>query len=489
MSRIKAQKLSAETTLLLILISFFTALLFAQMLKYPYFPSTPSDDYFFHLSQALQASKGSLNPLQATYPPAVHYLIALGTIILPLPATQTMTITMIIAASIIPILVYSTTTELSKDRRLAVLATAIYITANPVWRISLFTGGFYANHLADLLSLTVLYLLTRYARRGETRLLPLLLITSLVLLASHFTVPVFIIALWAFTPILLTKKQELKRYLTGCTLITLPALAILALRPDLIPRLMAVPALTSGIVIGDINPTLASASPFLAFLTTLIPTPLLILTATGLAATLADKTSLRRNPWTLLPAVWFIIPMILSPLSELASRFALYALLPLTLLIPQALASLIKSAARLGNHLPASKHLTKLPTLALTIIIIAAIAPTSPLIQHANDISTSITETRILQESILDTITQIKENTPPETTFASIGRWELMYLPLLAERRHVGDYLLTPQQMHPTATSLGADYVTVWKGLTLNREYASSKLYEELWSNQAIAIY
>jgi hypothetical protein len=467
----------------------FAATMLSYLLKYPYFPGVPSYDYYFHLSNALAIVNGSFNLLSASYPPAAHYLIALGIVALPVPPAEAAMLTMILVASLVPVFLYAITGELLGDSRLGLLSAALYIVGNPLWRISLFDGGLYSNHLADLMSLCFLYLILRFSNTRKLHFVPLLAISGVILVASHYTVPVFIAALGLFTLALILSRSAVKPIIVGFACLILPTAVIFAIRPDLISQLISVPKLTSGIVVGV--GTQSSAFPFVEFFTVLSQyTPLLFLGIAGIGYALALRRSeSRKNPWILFPALWFVMPILLSPTGVLASRFALYALLPLALIIPIATWGISQEIQGLSKRhfRPISSSYSLVATALLLLLLVL---PSSPIVQQVQDVGSSTSGTRQLQQSIMNTVLWAKNNTPNDSVFASIGRWEMMFIPPLANRGYVGDFIVPPSQLASNATESGINYVVVWRGLSqLNGEYNASTSFALVMCDQDLCVY
>ncbi len=311
-------------------------LLFATFTKYPIFPISYSNDFRYHLQTAIAFQTGGISVAGISYPPAIHLWIA------TLLSTETgislvlMQQALAIIGAMAPVLVYLAVLKMFHDRRVALAAAAIWTVSGVMWYTPLFVSGLYANFLANLDILVVLYLVLDGLETFNLRKGVLLLAAAFGLYLSHFTVVIFVAALWIGIPLVWgLKRDRLVRYLMIVGIISLPVALIALARPDLIPLLLSFPSL-QGTEAGLAQVPIELLGPFTFsyfFQYVYVDVGIGLIALTILTLPIAVYYVFgAREPWTPLLIAWFAVTWVVTPNTGIAWRYSYIALIPLLLL-------------------------------------------------------------------------------------------------------------------------------------------------------------
>ncbi len=316
-------------------------LLLAHFNKYPIFPISYSEDFRIHLQTALAFQAGSRSLASISYPPAVHLWIAVLLSLESGISVALMQHAIAIVATVAPLLIYVVLGRMFKDQRLALAGAAIWIISGAIWDGGLLISGLYANFLADLDTLTILYLVVDGLDEfGWSRKL-LFLACSGGLYLSHFTIVILVAAVWIGAPIVWRlRKASLINYLQMAGIVSLPAGLIALVRPDSITLLLSFTGLRGSAAglfpAGSITAPFGSISPFLQNLYLEIGPAFMALTLLTIPVILYSIAK-KRDAWALFALVWFVVVWAVTPYSDIAWRYSYYSLIPLMILWPMAL--------------------------------------------------------------------------------------------------------------------------------------------------------
>lgn len=333
------------------------ALLSLQFLEYPIFPETISEDYRAHLQTALSLNSGQLPLSQISYPPAIHFLIASLISVEGGILISVMQYAIVIIATLAPLLVFVVVSRILGDQMLGLVASLIYVFTGAAWVSMILVTGLYANFLANLVTLAVIYLAAEGTEALDWRKRFVILGGGAALYLSHYTVLVFVAVLWLALPVVWWKaRASLSRYLQVAGLITLPGILIALARPDLLTEVLAIPGL-SGMnagVIGSlpdpIAALLAPFSTFLAYLESEVGVGLFFLALAALPVALYASVK-KQGIWVPIILIWFAVTWFATPAGTIAWRFSVLGVLPLIVLWPVALQTVLPRArARAGGR-------------------------------------------------------------------------------------------------------------------------------------------
>lgn len=473
-----------------------------QFLGYPIFPRTSSVDYSAHLQRSLWFASGTVLPTEVNYPPSVHLLIAAGLGFLGGEPIVSMQQSMILLASLTPLLLFAASSRLFRDSRIAIGVSTFYVFTGGLWYQGLFISGLYANFLANLLTFTVLILLIENVERPSVRLKAMLPLVGLAFYLSHFTPALFLIALWLFCPIAYFAHISIRRYVEGLLLVTIPAIPIVVVRPYILRNLLNLPFAEAGNVSYIETPLtgiLSLVSPFLLYLSIemmSIPTFLFALIAVPVAAYLVFRSGL--NVWVKFVFFWFFLIWAITPYEAMAWRFAYYAILPLTFLLGFLGVSIVVSSWRRLGLISSKRRRQRIGVnsmisgigLVLTVCVIFLYG--SPLNFMVSDLSGGgIEKTRSQQLAMYDTVKWVDAHLPSNSTIIVVTgldtlafRDRFQFVRPLAENK----FLLYSFFGRPgDVEKSGADYVAVTFDLSPN--YDGAVGLERLYSSEVMSIY
>ena len=411
-----------------------------QFAKYPIVPQV-SVDFQYHLEIALQINTGKFSFATATYPPAVHFLIASLLSLQQGISLALMQYGVAIIGTFAPLLVFVVVSKILGDQRLGLAASFFWVFSGTFWYFTLFTSGLLANFLADIVTLMVVYLIAEGVESLDFRRALLILAGGTALYLSHYTVIVFVAALWLMLPFVwLRMRESFSGYFKICGLVALPGVVIVLARPHLVTVLLGISSLSGPDAGGGIYPSgpvatfLASISPFLANLYVDVGIGLFVLTLFAILSAFY-ATAKKNGIWVPVMLVWFVLTWIATPNSSIAWRYSYLAVLPLVVLWPAALRFILPKAVA---KVPAASDVLRRKkvfdkseaSLRLTLFCVIALillygAPIGSITQNLTSGSGATSQN---QEQVFQAMQWVGNRTKAGTGVLGLEDWEFSYL-------------------------------------------------------------
>ena len=538
------------------LLALFILAVSVNFIKFPLFPRFPTQDYIEHFRIGIEYNKGTINLLGVTYPPAMQ--IFLGAAydfknVFPISA-------MLISSSIIAVLaapiIHTLAYRISGNWSFAFLASGFYMFNGALWYLTIFNSGLLPNFLGNVMSLVTFLVFVEFIHKGDKKLLLLLIPTGIALLSSHITSILFIVILVGFAPFLIRSRFR-HRYWLGVFALLLPIFAVVIIKFSAIPALVRflsfVPADTSQVgssVIGGVGDPLKiflfQNSPFLGYLSIMLNNNLTLMflfftlfTQTFIFARTyyrehksietssyeVESNSISDNDyavsstvplWFFINLLWLLSIFLLSPSSDVAWRFAEYALVPITFLIAGG-AYQLKSFAwdhsirrkmyrKGGTKIFKTESTKKFKIIALSIIALSLFSFSFPWIMYPS-LFTDISTERLIEDEIKESFEWIISSPPATSKIIAITDWRFSFLNGYGNR-HVtvpistSPIRLMPDEVHGmfSAPKIGypVDYVIVTQGdyyihtgdlVNLVNLFKSDSRFNEVYSNKVVHIF
>ena len=501
---------SESCKLVLILASLYVFIIVSTYYVYPIFPANQSADFLVYIKRSIVFATGEATFKNLiTLHPAIYLL--LGTVLslnILNPLFLTRGFMLLLTILNIP-LIYVVSKKLY-DRLVGELALLISIFINIFWYYTVIITGLYANFLGIMLALYLLYLIAEYFRSKHIVFLALALPSTLVMLLSHETTFAIILSLWlsSIYDIVVRKSKELIKL---SAILTAPlALTVLAAPSSLrfienfiINYVLKFKTLSLRVMlITPVNPiynALKTISPMLANIcssTGLSGLTLAILCLVyGVVLMLRKEKGLHLTLW-----FWILILLLTSYFTIEAWRLALNSLIPITILSAITMKDLASKIAGKIDSIKLTKRIKstlKYELAAFTVILLFVTSNISLTLAYNY---CRISEKHQQQYGILEAMEWIKENTPENVKILSIARWQFMYLPYIINRTFIGDYALSPMQLHKIVLNnidlsrSGHVVIVVWNKLHNETVYyidlyRNCELFKEVWNNFEVTIF
>ena len=412
-----------------------------QFEKYPLFPSTASVDFQYHLEIVLQITAGKFSLVRANYPPAVHFLI---TSLLSLEQGNPLALMqygVAIIGTFAPVLVFVVVSKILGDQRLGLAASFFWVFSGTFWYLTLFTSGLLANFLADVVTLIVVYLIAEGVESLDVRRALLILAGGTTLYISHYTVVVFVAALWVVLPLVwLRDRRIFSNYFKICCLVALPALVIVLARPDIIKEVLELhnlSGLNAGVASyppGPITDFLNAISPFLTNLYLDVGIGLFILTLIAIPYALY-ATAKKSGIWVPVMLGWFLLTWVATPSSAIAWRYSYVAVLPLVVLWPVTLGIVLPKTTSKTSGGRAVIRRKKIgdrsePTVRLAIFCVLALILIygAPIGLIEQNLASGSSATAQNQEQVYQAMQWVGDQAKAGTKVLGLEDWRFSYL-------------------------------------------------------------
>lgn len=479
-------------------------------LRNPYFPMFPSTDYLFHLNASQQYLNGQIALTPVTYPPAVHFIIGTGMLLMGGEPIVAMQKTMMILGALAPLLFYAVALRTTGSGKVALGAAVLYLPVG-VWWYGLFTTGLYANVYANFVSLAILLFLVDYVKGVSGNSILLFALVSIGLYISHFTVVILLAALWVMLPLILVKaRSSAARYFYGLCILMVPALILVAAAPSIVSfvvSLMSAPVSAGDIVVWPSGNLMAAqlgeVSVFLQFIyLSLHGEFLFFLALISLVAAPLMVLKKRAPIWALMFPVWFLTTWVMSPSTLLTWRSAYYALTPLSFTIALGVSGVIsvfkveKLVRSRGAYMRATRDdapsKLQIAGLVATIFLIFA---GSVVAFSAVDTFRSLEGSRRLDEDVYGAIMWIREETPSGAVIVAVGDWRFNYFQDLTRRTVVFKPWLPVEEVQPLIGRSDAEFLVTPRLVYRDGEMINAfKTYVEAgyvlaWENPSVVAF
>lgn len=461
--------------------------------RFPDFPQFPSSDFISHVRIAkdlshsftlMQSGIVSLPPISQTFLYyGVEAYLALSILLLRVEPLFAVRYAMALLVVLSPVVFYVTARALSDSKRMALLASFFYTVSGFVWFGYVFNAGLFPNFLGILASLLLISSVVNFISKRLGLINALSLMASLMLaLFSHYSILLVFPSLAAVLAWRAAKSKALrKNSLIALAVLISPASALLVY-PSLVAQLLAFLS-SSGGNLPSLTP-LARLMPLpsLAYMVAEIAPPDPFRTDVAavnvfiLLLSFACFAYKKRDYRLSILGLWFLTAIVASPLNATAWRFAIVALVPLTIMAAFGLHFLVSSTVRRFNwkhvwrtEFRSAKHFA-------VFILIGGLLIPSTLLSSWGVASTGLSLSADSQAyaasdvAVYETIQWLKQHStgcgPQQDSicvFASATDWRFTYSDLMGGPfvHLLTPILATPDVVLHDAASNGAEYVIV----------------------------
>ncbi|MDE1857833.1 MAG: hypothetical protein KGI26_02030 [Thaumarchaeota archaeon] len=433
--------------------------------KYPIFPPYYNPDFLAIVGRPLDLIYGTQGTIPrlllygAGYYQAAAAFLAAGSSSLAVAETA-----MALLAILSPAVVYAVTADMLGDRRAGLFASSIYALSGTVWAQMVFADGLYPNFVGVLLELVLLVTFLDFVKGPRTW--PLWTLSTLVTVAAYFSHYTVLAVFGTFAIMTaaaaLFKRSELRRTLGATLVFVLPG----ALGALVFTRQFNLAVLISYLSGSNQPPTtfLSSALAFFpsaAYLAFSVRNDIgLIAMLTLLTVALYRSTKLRDQS-ILLPAIWFFALMLAAPQNGSAWRFALEAVMPLTILAGYGLNSIIpKSRSSKRDRLRRGDPY-RFGLVVLTVLFLTPIVATGWSSSFVQNITTGAGTEAAAQGQVNATMTWLDRNTAPSASFLSVTTPTFLYTVIQIDRNCTYEYFGNESRAITFARQNGDDYILV----------------------------
>jgi len=445
-------------------------IIFLGLYKYPIFPMSFSGDFLIYPTKAVKlASHSELSDLYVSHPTA-YTILSVCISISPYSPLITMRIFSFVIAAIIPISIFYISRSLFGEHG-GVISIVTYVLISIFWFYVIFTTGIFANFIAILTCLYIIILIIEYREYPTKSNIIKIYLASLVALTLHQTTIILIASLLlvAIYDALLFRTEKLLICLLSTLLAVVSLLLFLPTDIRLIVdfitkyllrlKMKPIPVIT--VVREDrLSQFLESISPFLRDLYLYVGISsiflLIIALIIGLFGIATYDDGCKTLPW-----MWIIATWILSYFISDIWRLAIYTTIPLSIYIGNSYRFIyLPFKSWLESVIIPHKIQIGYKALLITIVIILILIG-SNLSMVIRDFSYGVRAERLKQQTIYNSFTWISENTEKDAVLISIGKWEYEFLPLFINRKYLGDYLFTPNEVYNVLKEFNNSYVVV----------------------------
>lgn len=418
-------------------------IIYAWLQKYPIFPAFQSPDYGLHVQAAEGLESGAVASVaEGLFSLGILGQLASAFIVVggePLVAGEmVMAIIVVLSAP----LFYLAARRLLLNEEAGLAAAAIYILSGTLWFNSVFTTGLYTDFFGILALL--LFLTTYIEVAGKVGSWKAWGVFLLGLMMIYFSTPSSITLLPAIAavPFLkLVEKSVVKPYALPSIVSLVPGVAVLVAFRGLPPNILSQTNQLSSTVGGSFLSAGFATVPLLGFVSLAISDDLQFVFLLILTAAYVYRGIPSRRGLLLLPAVWFILLVLVSSFFALPSSIKFSALLPLEFMAGYGLFTMIprlRVETRLVKKKKEMKKAVPVRSYAKVSLILAALlVPTvvDSWTQYAVfDASTRASASSHAQQEVYSAIYWLKDNTPANSTYISLTDWRFTYTNLFFRR-------------------------------------------------------
>jgi hypothetical protein len=452
---------------LLILVLFIGSTLILFFEKYLIFPAFDEPDYAVHvqIAQSLISGTGRSVPQGLLYY-GVHFQLASAMLLVGGEGLVTAQRTMAILVSLSPILVYTVTRRLFSSGKVGLVTTLVYSLTGTVWFNSVLTTGLYADFFGILA--TLFFIVTFLDLTQKIRSLRAWVVFSLALVAIYFShyssITVFPALLTVALIKLAGRRPDARANLAASLVAVAPGLGGFALFPTAVFQLLASVLGAPGVVIGGTALSgLLSSLPALSYMALEVSDDVAFVLLLFFTAIYVYKSGVSRKVLFFLPLAWLISLFVASFWSTVPERFALEALVPLTLMAGFGFSALIPSLniRRKKSRRRSSNSEQYLKAGAVLVILLIPLVANSWEQYALTDSTNDASAYAQAQRNVYSAMNWLENNTPSNSTYLSVSDWRFMYTGLFFGRTTSVYYMSSPAEALSAARRLGARYVIV----------------------------
>ncbi|MDG7017166.1 MAG: hypothetical protein JRN73_02285 [Nitrososphaerota archaeon] len=454
---------SRAEAVLLVVILIQAGLVYLFFLKYPVFPTYPSQDFRNHAEEAQALISGNLTML----PGGLLYYAAQGQIALSLLsvggfALLTSEVTMAIIAVLSPLIVYLAASKMFADKTASLLITAIYSLTGTVWYVTVFDAGLYPNFFGILASLFMLVAYVDVVRRERGALKWAVFLLAMVLFYMAHYSDVALLVVFLLIPVYqyVKDRSDVRRYLLPSAILIAPAAAAALLLPGLYPYIIALVENGRGNFISHSTlSTLLSGVPVLSYMAGEVNDDIEFIILMALTAVYVVRMK-GGSALALFPLAWFLI-LVSVPANSNSWRFAFEGVTPLIFMAGYSIRSLTVEKRNPGTK----KIRTNISKgWKVAIILIVLLTPIIVGSWTTEVVSDTTTNTRVVSQgeyALYNAMIWMSQSTPANSTFLSLTDWRFSYLNGTIGRTTMPLFFYQPGPAIAYARSHGADYIIV----------------------------
>ena len=511
--RLREVKIGKEDVMALLIFAITAGMIALFYAKSPIFPLLNSADFPIHLALSENFLRVRTELSSVSYPPGVHFLIGSGIQLMGLEPLVAMQRTMAVVGALAPLLIYSTVYGVLRHRGAGLVAALLYLPTG-IWLDGLFISGLYSNFYGNLVALSVFLLLVEYVEWGSRLRMGLLFLGGVALYLSHFTILIFLVALWVMVPLVFFLARPLfKALVQGLILLTIPGVIVAAVRPNVVSLVLSIPGSSvaesvAGVPRTALGSLLGDVSLFLQFLYFDLHSEALFFLALILVfATPLLVLKQRLGVWALFFCVWFFVAWATAPSTILAWRSAYYARLPLVFVFAVGLSSIDSAVLQMWIKRPMRRHGVVLrksrrpPRLLRSLVlllILGVIFAGSLLPPRLSEAFGRPEGFRPYGEGVYDAVEWTRDNTLPNESLLAVGDWRLSYIGHMTGRGVSFHSFLLPDKAASLAAQGGIRFVVVSRvvfsesgGLALNlyELYKAADRFTVVWENSVVVAF
>jgi hypothetical protein len=468
---------------LLLCLLIYVILLVTSFWSAPYYPTAEAPDLITHthVTQAILTGDGRNVLLHGNIPVGFHFVAALVAYVLQVGSLEALRIVTASVLLAIVSLFFLTARRMFDSNSISGVVVVVGSLVLPVDLIHFLRVGTYPNLLEDCVVLCLLWLLVSYVNQPSKVLgftMTLLTIAGVFIHSSFF---LFLAAALISAPIIYftASRTSLRNYVYGLLLAMAGLLLFAAilwpffrgnltriiggyieLGQPLIPSVLRISYFNFGYNLGYFLGWVNVVALF--------------------AGTLFIAIWGRKSAWPVFLLVWLGILFISPSFSEQSYRFVLFAMLPASFIIGNALGGVRTWTASLPAKLSKFK-VSLLPLLLLALILSGSLPGLIPKIVNPYQ--------RARQEAVFDSMEWLKQQGNCSSV-ASSGLWpDYLYLMALTPVKYTGDFVKPPDVVLQKSTELGFTCVAVGNDAPYFESFLTSPSYRELYHNEMVWIF
>jgi len=449
----------------------------------PYYPTAEAPDLITHSAviQVILTGQGRSVLFHENLPTGLHFAAALVAYVLQVGSLEALRIvTAPILLAIVSLFYFAARRMFGSDSTSNIIVIVGSLVL-PVDLIHFLRIGTYPNLLEDCLLLCLLWLLASYVNRPSKALGFSMILLSIAGVFVHSSFFLFLAAALISCPILYftSSKTIFRSYLSG---LLYPTGGLLLFATLLWPFLRANLARIIGYYVELGQPLIRSVLriSYFNFAYDLGYFFGWLNVAALFVGILCVAFVKKRSVWFVFLLVWLSIQFISPTFSEQSYRFVLFAMLPASFIIGNALGEVRTWNASLSAKLSKFK-VWLLPLLLLVLILSGSLPGLIPKMINPYQ--------RTRQEAVFDSMEWLKEQGNCSSV-ASSGLWpDYLYLMALTPIKYTGDFVKPPDIVLQKSIELGFTCVAVANNSPYFESFLTNPSYLELYHNNLIWIF
>ena len=410
--------------------------LLAYLQVFPIFPENQSVDFAWHVRYANQLISGDAGSVASGLLYfGVHYQIAALTLLSGMDALLVARYTMVILTVLSVPVVYLCAKTLSESEKIGLATALLYAVPGTIWFGLNFNAGLYPQFFGMLISLFALTLTARFVKEDNKRGLVLPLVLTIAAgYVSHFSFLTIIPAV-IFLPVVIQLRDHkfaLSHWLPAAIMVV-PGL-VAAVRPNFLSELVGIVGQSEATAAGNVLGTTPLSSVFAPFpaiqyiileANNDLAAAVVLLLAVALVVSLVFRFQ-KHPPSLLLPVVWLVTLILITPFNESAWRFSLVSLVPLTIMAGGGLVLVYEAV--FGDGMKRWRKLAALIAVVLAVgVVVNGSWGAQAVVLPFNPVSS---DTAYFQQAAYSTIQWLLAHTPNNSVYFSVTDWRFGFMTL-----------------------------------------------------------